>query len=481
MKPYSITRRLVTTILLMEFILTGLITTVELLYLREQHFKTFDIMLRGRADSVFGAVQDMEDQADNVFLDTSALDVPAKDVYEVHEESGKLVGRSQNWTGLPNLISKTGTGFSQVKVNGREYRGLTLHTTRNIDLDDKGPGIPHKIVVFYAAPTHSVWHALEREAKLLALSNSLLLLLSGLMVMFLLRRGMSPLNALTAEASRISASSWNFRAPPEAFAAKELAPLATTLDLAMKRLQRSFVQQKTFVSDAAHELKTAVTIIKSSLQLLSYKDRTAAEYREGLDLCLADCGRMEDLVVKMLMLARIEAEPASRISSEAPTRLNECLGEAIAQMQPLAELRNVKIEITTAAEATTLLPKEDCMVLATNLLLNAIQHSGGGSSVVVRIDSSSQAAVGFAVEDNGAGIAADSLPYVFDRFYREDESRARNTGGAGLGLAICRAIVETRQGSISIQSEVGKGTIVTVKLPAIASTASLLIGAGTSA
>ncbi len=220
MRPYSITRRLVATILVVEFVLAGLMTALELAYLRGQHLKTFDIMLRGRADSVFGAVQDLEDQADSVFLDTSALDLPQRDVYEVREESGALIGRSPNWVGLAGLPPASSEPFRRVEVNGRDYRALVLRLTRNIDPNAKGSGIAHRIVVYYAAPLHPVWRVLAEEARLLALGNSILLLLTGVAIVLLLRRGMAPLRELAREAAGISAQSWTFHAPAEAYAAR---------------------------------------------------------------------------------------------------------------------------------------------------------------------------------------------------------------------------------------------------------------------
>ncbi len=460
MKRYSITGRVVTTILIVEFLLVGLTTVLELAYLRAQHLKTFDIMLRGRADSVFGAVQDMEDRADSVFLDTSVLDLPDRDVYEVREESGQLVGRSGNWAGLSGLPPASQEPFRRVEVNGREYRALVLHLTRNIDPTESGPGIAHKIVVFYAAPLRPVWHALDEEAKLLALGNSLLLLVTGVAIYVFLRRGMAPVRALAREAAGISAQSLKFDPPEEACAARELAPLATALKMALERLERAFRQQRTFVGDAAHELKTAVAIVKSSLQLLAFKDRSAEEYRAGLEGCLTDCERLEELVSKMLLLA--SAEDSSPRLAGAATDLSGCVRGAAEQLDPLARLRGVEVIFHLPAQVETTLPAPECMTLITNLMVNAIQHSPGGSAVVVEVNER-----GFSVQDYGEGISPESLPFVFDRFYREDGSRARNTGGAGLGLAICKAIVDGHGGRISIVSKPGEGTLVTVELPGL--------------
>jgi signal transduction histidine kinase len=219
------------------------------------------------------------------------------------------------------------------------------------------------------------------------------------------------------------------------------------------------------VNDAAHELKTAVTIIKSSLQLLESRPRSTSEYRAGLESCLADCARLEDLVQKLLTLARLEQSSAGELRSSGQTDLSECLREIAIQIEPLATLRRVELKLKVGEGVQVLLPHEDCESLAFNLALNAIQHTLPGGSVTL----SAYAAAGRAqmeIEDSGEGIRAADLPFVFNRFYRGDRSRARTTGGTGLGLAICKAIVDAYGGKIEIESEVGRGTRVHVALPA---------------
>ena len=225
----------------------------------------------------------------------------------------------------------------------------------------------------------------------------------------------------------------------------------------------AFLQQQIFVHDAAHELKTAVTIIKSSLQLLTSRKRTATEYEHGLELCLSDCARMEDLVQKLLTLARLE-QPRQEAVVPAKTDLSECLREVAEQMEPLASMRGVSLVLEPKEGTLACIASDECATLATNLVVNALQHTPSGGSVILRVRTQKTATV-FEVEDNGEGIRAEDLPHVFDRFYRGDPSRSRHTGGAGLGLAICRAIAETAGGGIEISSEVGRGTLARVTLP----------------
>jgi signal transduction histidine kinase len=350
-------------------------------------------------------------------------------------------------------------------LNGKWYRGFALHGVRQVDQDDKTPGIARPVVIFYAGSLKPFWTAMSHAARFLVISNFLILLFTAGTLLILLRRGMAPLEELAGAAANISSNSLRFRAPPNAFAVQELAVLAEALESAMSRLERAFVQQQVFVHDAAHELKTSVTIIKSSLQLLTSRKRTAAEYERGLEMCLLDCARLEDLVHKLLILARVE-QPREEQTATAKTDVSECVREVAQAMEPLASIRGVKLVVDSKEGAIARIAVDDCATLATNLLANALQHTAAGGTVMVQVFSG-VGFTGFRVEDDGEGIPAEDLPHIFDRFYRGDPSRSRNTGGAGLGLAICKALAEIADGKIEITSEVSRGTVAEVMLPGL--------------
>jgi signal transduction histidine kinase len=468
MKTYSITRRVVLMVLLCELVLTGVMSVAAVLYMRHQQLLSFEVMLRGRADSVFGAVGDADDENDSLVLDTHAFDLPKHDVYEVVEDKGPLLGRSYNWQGMPAETSVSKDGSFSFEMHGRHYRGVRLHALRSIDTGEKGGGVQYWVTVYYASPTKPIEEVLWRSVKFFGFTDLFLMLGTGIMLVWLLRRAILPLRTLAARAAMVNAQSLSFKAPQEAYNIKELAPLASALDTAMRGIERAFIQQRDFLSDAAHELKTAVTLVKSSLQLLESRKRTVNEYVEGLELCLADCERMEELVMKMLMLARIE-----RINLQgahpAHTLLKECIADVATQVESLAMLRRVHVEVIAPGELTVGVAVDDAENLLKNLLLNAIQHSKP-SSIVSICTKEQDGRARITVTDEGEGIASKHLSRIFDRFYRGDDSRSRNTGGTGLGLAICKAIVDAYRGSIEIESRVGEGTTVIVYLPMALST-----------
>jgi len=135
-----------------------------------------------------------------------------------------------------------------------------------------------------------------------------------------------------------------------------------------------------------------------------------------------------------------------------------------AQMQRLAEIREVSLAVDAPASVPALIDADACASLLANLLLNSVQHTPGGGSVKATIRAAG-AALTLEVRDTGRGIAPEDLPHLFERFWRGDRSRARNTGGVGLGLSICKAIVDGCGGAIEVSSRIGEGTCVTVRLP----------------
>lgn len=464
MKRHSLSRRLISSVLLVELVFAVAVIALAAAYERHAHLHSFDIMLQGRADSLLGAVQDAEDPADNVMLDRTGLRLPSEDVYEVRDSSGRLLGRSTNWQGPDRQdVASSKDHIYSTRVNGRHYRMLALHGLRVVDPDDKGGGVPRHVLLIYGAPTAQLWHQVRNAIVFFSLSNLVLLAVTGVLMAWLLHRGLAPLRQLAAEAENISIHRWSFQPPESAVETRELAPLASALTAAMQRLEASFSQQRRFVSDAAHELKTAAAVVKSSLQLLTMRQRTTQEYEAGIEVSLADCERMEEIVVRMLTLARAEHyTPARDVSGSSD--LVASAATTTWQFQSMAEVRSVRLTFAAAEPAFVPLSSEECALVCSNLLLNALQHSPPQTAVKV-LTAGEEHWVELRMEDQGDGIDPRLLPHAFDRFSRGDPSRSRNTGGTGLGLAICKAIVDKAGGTIGLQSEPGRGTIAVVRLP----------------
>ncbi len=299
----------------------------------------------------------------------------------------------------------------------------------------------------------------------IVLASLLLLGATTWLASWKIRRGLLPLQILARQAALVSTQSWKLQPPREAEDIEELRPLTESMTQMLARLEYSFKQQREFVGNAAHELKTPVAVLKSTLQSLSQRPRSSQEYLAGVQASLQDLDRLEQLLQRMLRLARAEQWAQNAQGRELDViDLNSTCEEAVERIRSLAQSRNTSIHLATDGRVPVLADPEDLQLVWTNLLENAVRYSPEGSSVEVAVArSGDKARITF--QDHGAGISPSDLPRIFDRFYRGDPSRTRATGGFGLGLAIVKALVEAYGGTIAAESDPGKGTRMTVELP----------------
>jgi signal transduction histidine kinase len=461
----SITRRLIATVLVLE--LLSAISLIIIVAFHERHvqLKAFDASLVATAESLAGAVQDAEDEADNVMLDLREVQTSKDAAFRVEDERGRLLGSE----GEPPALETSALGepsFRDVELKGHAYRFLVLHRLRIVDPGKPDGGVRHTITIIYGAPVAHVWHEVLEAVRFYSIATAILLGVTATLMIWLLRKGLAPVHELAHEAEHISSSDWRFNAPASAKMTTELQPLALALEAALARLQRSFEQQRRFTNDAAHELKTDIAIVKSSLQLLSMRKRTVEEYIRGLALSLHDFTRLENTVQKMLTLAQLEQrmENDKLGAVNRSCSLRDAVEDSANQINSFAQLKAIDVQIESTAEVRVPIDSRDAFLLCSNILLNAVQHSPDGSTVRITMTVNEQT-VQLTVKDRGEGISVEDRLHLFEPFYRGDPSRSRKSGGTGLGLSICRAICERAGGTIEIASGTSGGALVTVTLP----------------
>jgi heavy metal sensor kinase len=280
------------------------------------------------------------------------------------------------------------------------------------------------------------------------------------------RRALAPVTVITSLAASVGGDDLHARLgltlPDD-----ELGRLAKTFDGMLARIEDAFERQRRFTGDAAHELRTPLALMRSQIDLALVRPRTLEEYQEALRGLEGDLERLTGLVSTLLTLARADS---GRLSLDlAKVNLAETVAVVLEQYGPLADEAGVTLH--DESSPAPLLADNDLVVqVLVNLLDNALAHTPAGGSITVGCGAVGDR-VRLWVADTGVGMAPEHQARIFDRFYRVDAGRAREHGGAGLGLAICRAIMQTLGGSISLTSESGMGSRFEVTLPREAETA----------
>jgi signal transduction histidine kinase len=472
-KTFSLTRRIIAAVVTCQLLMAVGLTLVAVLYARAQLRASFDTALDGDALGALALVRYTETKPPVLMFDSKLLppssDQVHKDLYEIRAADGHLIARSNGWQAVPSEVTQTEGGHADFTQDGAPYRAVLLRNvpvldSEDVESDDSGP--PEKVAVIYASSLAESHERLATLAVYVGLTSLLLLLIANSIAIFSIRRGLDPLHELAERAGAISVHNWDFRPSTGAWLASELAPLASAIETVLARLKESFRQQRDFTNDAAHELKTSVAIVKSTVQSLLHRPRTQREYEIGLEGVLEDCGRLEDLLGRMLRLARIEQwRETGTPRKMATTELTSTCEAAIERMRTLAAERNVSLEFEGPVAVSIRADPEDLELIWLNLLENAVQYSPPGAAVKIRVQPNGGRMTEVSVSDAGPGIPVSELPHIFERFHRGDPSRARSTGGFGLGLAICKALVGAYGGRIEAINLPGNGTQVRVHLP----------------
>lgn len=235
--------------------------------------------------------------------------------------------------------------------------------------------------------------------------------------------------------------------------------------IAIQPIHHSYQQMQRFTADAAHELRTPLTAILATLDsTLRLPSLTEIEARDSLKTIERQVNRFFELVKDLLLLSRLEQHTLS-VNLQSLC-LDELVNDLLEEFSALVEAANLKLvaEIRSPQPLYILADEDQIYRLVSNLVVNAIQYTSSGGCIRLVLDSEECYAV-IKVRDTGIGISSEHLTYIFDRFYRVNNDRSRQTGNTGLGLSIARAIVEVYGGSIQVKSEVGKGSTFTIQLP----------------
>jgi heavy metal sensor kinase len=290
----------------------------------------------------------------------------------------------------------------------------------------------------------------------------LLLLAAASGGFWLSRQALSPVDAITRTARNINATNLSDRLE-KLTTGDELQRLSDTLNDMLGRIEHAFVRVTQFTADASHELRTPISLIRTEAEITLRRSRGDAEYREALRHILLEAERTSALVEELLSLAR--ADSGRETLRIAPVDLSTIVREVGEQWRELMAARNLEFTCEITDEAITVLGDRNALQrLLAVLLDNAAKYTPAPGTVELFLQSTESSAA-IRVCDSGIGIPPDEQPKIFERFYRIDKARSRDSRGAGIGLAIAHWIVQQHKGSITVQSSPGEGSTFLVELP----------------
>jgi len=411
-------------------------------------------------------------------LETSMNLKPIGKFIQVLDESGNIGRKSDN---LKNVQLPISLNALKNASNGL----VTFETSRSFG------NTPLRIITFpvvenshvtkivqIASSLEEVEHALNKLFLILIITVPLALMVAILGGQFLAHQALKPVDHITQTARIITSQNLSQRIiPPKV--KDEISRLIETFNEMITRLDQSFRQIKQFSSDASHELKTPLTILKGEVEVTLRKERTSQEYQQTLKSNLEEINRMSQIVEDLLLLSKADTGEI-RLNKE-DINLTGILNEVVAQMGMIAKSKRLHLSPSNHHQDIHIFGDAlRIRELFINLIENGIKYTEEGGSIHITLkkenerfiknqsDRAEEEKGGFAkiiVSDTGIGIAREDQERIFNRFFRVDKARSREEGGSGLGLSICKWIVEAHQGEIRVESELGKGSSFIVKLP----------------
>jgi signal transduction histidine kinase len=296
---------------------------------------------------------------------------------------------------------------------------------------------------------------------LLALGSGATLVVAWIGSVWMAKKVLAPIETLCARAETMSEADLGKRLAVDS-PYQEFRRLTQAVNSVLDQFQRNSEVQRNFCEIAAHEMKTPLTILQGNLEVALMKARTTEEYRDALINNLEQVARLIALTRPLLTLAKFTSSKPPIFL--APLALEPLIQEIVDELALLADDYHITLSFESESVPPVLGDAQWLKQALINLLDNALRYTPHGGSVTVRLKSAGEW-VDVAVEDTGHGIEPENIPHLFERFYRTDWARAKDSAGTGLGLPIVKEIAEAHGGSISVASQIHMGSIFTIRLP----------------
>ena len=342
--------------------------------------------------------------------------------------------------------------YEDRRIDGRPFRMLTA--LLNID--------GRQYVVQTAQLEYEVLATLSSFRRYLFLFAPLLLLVAAVGGYWLSRRALAPVDVLTRTAAGISGANLNRRLET-LHSGDELQRLSDTLNDMLGRIESQFLRVSQFTADASHELRTPIALIRTEAEIALRKSRNEAEYREALQHVLLEAEGMSNLIETLLSLARADA--GREMLALQPLDFAQLSRTVADEWRPRLTSRHFQVMDGYGVTQLPICGDAAALTRLLNILLdNAVKYTADSGKIEITLGSNDGAAV-LRVFDDGVGISQEEQSKIFERFYRVDKARTRESAGAGLGLAIADWIVKQHGGSLTVESAPGRGSTFIVEVP----------------
>jgi heavy metal sensor kinase len=442
----------------LALVLLGFSSTLYLLarsYLHYQAKERLQLSMQTLATAMEDHDNGVEWEGEEHPLSLGQDDEPGQVRWIVRDQTGRVIDRSANLGAValdseepgrfwrddePWLLTRRRQSTSATGPLGRK-RYTSLELTAGLSLAPVGTML-QTLALTLVSLSALVWLAAASAGR------------------WVCRRALAPVLRMKNAARSISAADLGQRLPSPG-TRDELDDLCASFNDLLDRLEEAFARQRRFTGDASHQLRTPLTVMRGQLEVALRRARPAEEYRQALERVQGQTTNLQQIVEALLFLARADAEAS----------LEKCDGIAVAML--LSDLtqrwsdhpRASDLHIAEVARDATVRGQAVLLgQLLDNLVDNAFRYSEQGSPVTLRVEQESSE-VRMTIEDRGCGISSEDLPHIFEPFYRSPESRRRGRSGTGLGLAVVRRIVAIFGGTVTVESEVGRGSCFILRLP----------------
>lgn len=305
-------------------------------------------------------------------------------------------------------------------------------------------------------------HARNQFIFCVNVGTPIILVIAVIAGRFFAKRALAPVESIRARAQTIKSDNLHDRlsydGPPD-----ELFRLTETLNDLLDRIERSVNQTKQFVADASHELRIPLTGLRGTVEVALRQPRSNDEYKKTLETVFRESERLSELVWDLLSLAQIDVGEMKLEKTEV--ELEPFLNNVLEEAKALNSDSRINIQLVNTAKGKATFDEAKIHQLLINLLENAIRYNKPGGEVILSSELNSQFII--SIKDTGIGIPQEDQAKIFDRFYRVDKARSREAGGTGLGLAIARSIAEAHKGTLTVRSELSKGSEFKLTLPLV--------------